>query len=112
MDPASVLAFVLVGLKSAKAAHKILSSYKDGPETVKKAKSDVEGLLQILEQLSKCRALEGDGDEALRAPIEACLRDIESFASKLRSLDPEASKSPWGKYRKRFKAMLDGLCGH
>ena len=108
MDPASVLAFVLVGLKSAKLAHKVLTSFKDAPDNVKSATVDVEGLLLTLESLSKCRALgERGGGDALRAPIDACLRDIESFAKELQRLTPEAPNSRREKYKKRFAAMWE-----
>lgn len=66
---ASVLAFVLLGLKSAKAAYEILSSFKDGPENVKTVRADIERLIFILEKLSNCRLLERTGSEALRTAI-------------------------------------------
>lgn len=106
-EPASVLAFVLVGLKSAKLAHTILSSFKDAPDNVKSATAGVEGLLLTLEGLSKCRALGEPGGDALRAPIDACLRDIESFAKELQTLTPEASSSRRQRYKKILMAMWE-----
>jgi hypothetical protein len=106
-EPASVLAFVLVGLKSAKLAHKILASFKDAPDNVKSATADVEGLLLTLEGLSKCRALGEHGGDALRAPIDACLLDIASFAKDLQSLTPEVPNSRRQKFKKRFLAMWE-----
>ncbi len=103
-DPASILAFVLAGLKAAKIAYAALSSFKDGPENVKKATADVEALLSALERLSKCRALEQQSGEALRAPMDACLNDIELFARELTNLTLESHSSRGEKFWKRFRA--------
>lgn len=115
MEPASVLAFVLVSLKSAKVAHEILSSFKDAPENVKSATTEVERLLLALERLSTCRALEEHGGEALLAVIDACRNDIESLAAKLTGLTQQAQNSRREKYWKKFKAVweekaLSNLC--
>lgn len=107
MEPASVLAFVLLGLKSAKTAHSILSSFQDGPENVKRATADVEGLLLTLVQLSKCRALETEGSEALRATIDVCLGDIDSFVRELTKLTLEPQSSRRTQYWKRLMAMWE-----
>jgi len=107
MEPASVLAFVLVGLKSAKAAYEILSSFKDGPENVKRATADVEGLLLTLVQLSKCRALEKESSEALRATIDVCLGDMNSFVRELTKLTLEPQSSRHKQYWKRLMAMWE-----
>lgn len=101
---ASVLAFVLLGLKSVKVAHEILSNFKDGPENVKIARTDVENLRLVLERLSNCRLLDRSGNEALRAAVDACLEDIQSFAKKLKQLVPEANSSRRSIYQKRFIA--------
>jgi hypothetical protein len=106
-EPASVLAFVLVGLKSAKLAHKILASFKDAPDNVKSATADVEGLLLTLEGLSKCRALGEHGGDALRVPIDACLFDIESFVKDLQNLTPEVPNSRRQICKKRLMAMWE-----
>ncbi|KAK4034294.1 hypothetical protein C8A01DRAFT_18873 [Parachaetomium inaequale] len=104
---ASVLAFVLLSLKSAKVAHEILSSFKDAPDNVKRASADVQSLVLILERLANCHVLEGHGGEALRRSIDTCRRDIDSFSIKLKGLIPEASNSRRSKYRKRFLTMWD-----
>ena len=105
-DPASVLAFVVLGLKLAKLAHQTLSSFREAPDNVKSATTDVESLVLVLEKLSECRVLE-DGDEALSAAIGACLDDIDSFAKELKSLTPEAPSSRRRTYKKRFRAMWE-----
>jgi len=106
-DPASILAFVLAGLKAAKLAYAVLSSFKDGPENVKTAMADVESLLSTLEQLAVCRALEGQSGEALRAPMNACLHDIELFARELESLSPGTQSSRGARYWKKFRAAWE-----
>jgi len=104
---ASVLAVVLASLKAAKVAHEILSSFKDGPENVKRATADLEGLLSTLEELSTCPALTEHGGEVLREPIDACLGDVESLVAKIKSLTLEAGDPRRVKYRKRFMAAWD-----
>jgi hypothetical protein len=104
---ASVLAFVLLSLKSAKVTHEILSSFKDAPDNAKRALTDVESLVLILERLASCRVLEGHGGEGLRGSIDSCRRDIDSFSSKLKSLIPEALTSRRTRYWKRFMGMWD-----
>ncbi|KXX74907.1 hypothetical protein MMYC01_208951 [Madurella mycetomatis] len=105
MEPASVLAFVLLGLKSAKVAYKILSSFEDAPGNVKSTTADVERLLLTLERLSTCAALEERGGAALRASLDACRNDLESFANTLTSLTHQAQSSRRDKYWKRFMAI-------
>jgi uncharacterized protein YicC (UPF0701 family) len=101
-EPASVLAFVPVGLKSAKLASKVLIRFKDAPDNV-----NVEGLLLTLEGLSKCRALREHGGDALRVPIDACLFDIESFVKDLQNLTPEVPNSRRQKCKERFMARWE-----
>ncbi len=105
MDPASVLAFVLVVLKSGKVAHKILTSFKDAPKSVKSAREDVGRLLATLERLSTCRALNESGDAALRASLDACRSDLGTFINKLTSLTEQAQGSRRDRGWKRFMAM-------
>ncbi|KAL2193089.1 hypothetical protein P885DRAFT_64274 [Corynascus similis CBS 632.67] len=104
---ASILAFVLLGLKSVKAARETLASFKDGPDNVKKARSDVEKLRLVLERLSHCRILDAPGTEALRADIVSCFKDIQTFDNKLKQLVPKARSPHRAKYWKRFMAMWD-----
>ena len=106
-DPASVLAFVLVGLKSAKIAHEALSSFKDGPKRVRRATADVKRLRSTLERLSQCRALEGPSGESFVEPMEACLEDLNDFARKLTHLTLEPQGSRRKKYWKRLMAVWD-----
>ncbi len=107
MEPASVLAFVLLGLNSGKAALKILASFKDAPKNVKNARDDVERLLLTLEQLSTCPALDERGGAPLRALVDACRKDLGSFVHKLTSLTEQAQGLRRDKYWKRFMAMWD-----
>lgn len=107
MEPGSVLAFVLVTLRAAKVAHKILSSFKDASENVKGATAEVKCLSLALERLSTCRALEEHGGEALLTVIDACRKDIEPFAAKLTSLAQQTQSSRRNKYWRRFRAMWD-----
>ncbi|KAL2169553.1 hypothetical protein VTG60DRAFT_5946 [Thermothelomyces hinnuleus] len=104
-----VLAFVLLALKSAKVAHEILSSFKDGPENVKRAKADVESLLSVLERLSHCRALEANDDNgAFFVAVGSCLRDVQSFDKQLSRLVPKAKiSSRRSNYWKRLMAVWE-----
>lgn len=79
---ASVLAFVLLGLKSAKIIYELLNPGDDGKTIAR----DVRGLQSTLERLARCRVLAERPDEALEAKIVACANDMESFAKKLSKL--------------------------
>jgi hypothetical protein len=83
---ASVLAFVTLGLKSAKIIHEVLSSFKDGSKTVEQTARDVSCLQSTLERLARCRIVAEGPDQALTARIELCADDMKSFAEKLKKL--------------------------
>ena len=107
MEPASALAFVLVGLKSAKIAHEALRSFKDGPKRVRRAAADVKRLRSTLERLSQCCALDGPSGERLVEPMADCLDDLNEFARELTRLALEPQDSRRKKYWKRLMAMWD-----
>ena len=106
-DPASILAFVLAGLKSAKIAHDVLSSFNDAPERVRRATVDVKRLRSTLERLSNSRAFEGLSGQILTEPMKACVDDLDDFARKLTRLTLEPQSSRRKKYWKRLMAMWD-----
>jgi len=80
---ASALAFVLLGLKSAKVAYQALSSIKDGPTHVNQIMSSVLGLQYTLERLSHCRLVMEHQDEGLLKATKACADDMNLFADQL-----------------------------
>ena len=106
-DPASILAFVLAGLKSAKIAHDVLSSFNDAPERVRRAAADVKRLRSTLERLSKCRVLEGVGGQVFLEPMKACLYDLDAFSLELTRLALEPQSSRRKKNWKRLMAMWE-----
>ncbi|OIW25928.1 hypothetical protein CONLIGDRAFT_717590 [Coniochaeta ligniaria NRRL 30616] len=83
---ASVLAFVIVGLQSAKTIHDILASVKDGSETVDRAEADIMSLQSTLERLASCRIIAERPDEALAAKVKSCADDMTRYAEKLKKL--------------------------
>jgi hypothetical protein len=99
---ASVLAFVTLGLQSAKAILEILSSVKDGRENVDRPEKDITGLQLTLERLARCRIIAERPDEALAAKIKSCADDMTSFAEKLKKLlshDGSAFAGQWKKIK-------------
>ncbi|KAL2184994.1 hypothetical protein L209DRAFT_755916 [Thermothelomyces heterothallicus CBS 203.75] len=98
-----------VGLTAAfaKTAHENLLELKDGPDKVKTAKADVEGLRLVLERQKNCPLLEEHGWEAFRALIKTCCDDVECFADKLQSLAPVALSSRRAKYWKMSMALWE-----
>ncbi len=106
-DPASILAFVLAGVKSAKIAYDVLSSFNDAPERVRRATADVKRLRSTLERLSQCRVLEGLSGQALAEPMDGCLRDLNFFTRELTRLALEPHSSRRKQFWKRLMAMWD-----
>jgi hypothetical protein len=110
MDPvsagASVLAIIGVGRKAAKAVHTVFSGLKDGPENVRHASTNVQGLISALERLSECRVLEDDGDGPLSKRMLACVDDVEAFAAKLEKLTISDTERRRGKYWKKLRTIL------
>ena len=107
-EPASILAFVLAGLKSAKIAYDVLSSFNDAPERVRRATADVKRLRSTLERLSQSRALEGPRRQVFIQPImDACLEDLDDFTRELTRLALEPHSSRRKQFWKRLMAMWD-----
>jgi len=107
---ASILAFVTLGLKSAKAVHEILGSLRDGRVHVDAAERDVRELQSTLEQLSRCRVITGTSNpnDALAAKIKTCADDLKTFADTLRRLAIDGTESRVvGKSLKRLKIFLN-----
>jgi len=114
MDPisalgvgASIITLADIALKSAKAIHRVLSGVRDGPDNIKQAVVAVGGLLLTLEQLSKCRALDQNGSEALTAHVLACINDLERFHEKLKILVIGAEEQRRERYWKNIKAIFN-----
>jgi hypothetical protein len=103
---ASVLAFVTLGLKSAKTIHEVLSSFKDESKIVEQSARNVASLQSTLERLATCRIVRDCPDEALTAKIESCADDMTRFAEKLTELaiiDSPGLERQW----KKLKAFLN-----
>lgn len=83
---ASVLAFVLLGLKSAKVTYEVLSAIKDGNTHLAQAKSSVQGLQSTLERLSRCRLITEQQDDGREKTAQKCANDMEAFAKELEKL--------------------------
>jgi hypothetical protein len=98
---ASVLAFVVVGLKSAKAAYEALSAIKDGNTHVAQARSSVQGLQSTLERLSRCRLVAEQQDEGLLKTVKECADNMKAFAAQLSGLDgpKHGAERQWNKVK-------------
>lgn len=107
---ASVLAFIVIALKSTKAVHQAVSSIKDGPKQVQQLASTLQGLEGTLEQLSRSRAFtESDSGLDLveiEKLVKRCSEDMTSFDGKLKRLQISSSTRELGNVWKRIKIML------
>ncbi|KAK1830459.1 hypothetical protein QBC39DRAFT_354030 [Podospora conica] len=96
---ASVLAFVLLALKSAKAAYEVLSAVKDGNTHVAQATHSIERLQSTLELLER----RGEQhDQFLLKTTKTCADEMKAFAEQLGKL----AKPQTGVRRQLTKAMI------
>ncbi|KAM7196352.1 hypothetical protein V8F33_006261 [Rhypophila sp. PSN 637] len=103
---ASVLAFLTLGIKSAKTIHKILSLVKDGTR-INRIRQDVQSLQITLDRLSRSRAAAEIRDDALATKIKACANDLKTFAEKLVELTHNGTEPRLARHWKSFKALLN-----
>lgn len=101
---ANVLAFILLGLKSAKLIHETLSAVKDGPEIVQQVARDILQLHWILERVHQSRA--AANDESLLFHAQQCVDDLGSLAEIVQRLQPVTNERLTGRFWKRFKTIL------
>lgn len=101
---ANVLAFVVLGIKSAKLAHDTLSAIKDGPALVQSMAANFLQLHWILEQLLQCRA--AATDLALHGQARQCCEDLEKLAKTIERLQVPPREKATGKFWKRLKAAI------
>lgn len=104
---ASILTAIDFGFKTSKLIHSIISGVKDGPDNVQQAATAIYDLLSALDQLSKCRALDKSGSEALRDRLLECADDLESFDGRLKGLTVGESEKRCGRYWKRLKCVYN-----
>ncbi|KAH6989001.1 hypothetical protein BKA56DRAFT_652463 [Ilyonectria sp. MPI-CAGE-AT-0026] len=101
---ANVLAFVLLGLKSAKFIHETLSAVKDGPEIVQQVARDILQLHWILERVHQSRA--AANDESLLFHAQQCVDNLGSLAQIVQRLQPATNERLTGRFWKRLKTVL------
>lgn len=102
---ANVLAFVLLGLKSAKFIHETLSAVKDGPEIVQRVARDILQLHWILERVHQSRA--AADDESLLFHAQQCVDDLGSLAEIVQRLQLATNERLTGRFWKRIKTVLN-----
>ncbi|RSM20957.1 hypothetical protein CDV31_000004 [Fusarium ambrosium] len=102
---ANVLAFVVLGIKSAKMAHETLSAIKDGPALVQSVAANFLQLHWILEQLLQCRA--AATDPALHGQARQCCEDLDKLAKTIERLQVPPREKATGKFWKRLKAAIN-----
>ncbi|KAH7137398.1 hypothetical protein B0J13DRAFT_609452 [Dactylonectria estremocensis] len=101
---ANVLAFVILGLKSAKFVHETLSAMHDGPQIVQQVAQDILQLHWILERLSNSRA--AASDTPLVSHAQRCVQDLRVLAETVQKLQPTLSEKATGRLWKRFRTVL------
>jgi len=116
---AGVLAFILLGLKSAKVAHDVLSAIKDGNIQVAQARSSVQGLQSTLERLSQCRLVVEQQDEGLLKTVKECAENMKVFVEQLSGLDgpKHGAERQWNKVKiflkeDELKRVSAAVVGH
>ncbi|RSL71618.1 hypothetical protein CEP51_012027 [Fusarium floridanum] len=101
---ANILAFVVLGIKSAKLAHDTLSAIKDGPTLVQSVAANFLQLHWILEQLLQCRA--AASDPALHGQARHCYEELDKLAKTIERLQVPPREKATGKFWKRLKAAI------
>src|SRR5215469_13337511 len=105
---ASVLTFLGLALKSAKAIHEVLSAIKDGPQNVQSLVNEVTQLQTILERLSHVHAgLTASADSSnLTSYASRCASDTNAFEKQLHCLRLSANDRRVGRFWKRLKVIV------
>ncbi|POR38554.1 hypothetical protein TPAR_01252 [Tolypocladium paradoxum] len=102
---ASTLAFVLLGLKSAKIIHDALSTIKDAPKTVRELAQDIQFLQSVLERLSRCSL--GDASSgtvvSLRDMLQTCTAELSGIEARITQFSTRPSSS---RSRRVYKGLL------
>ena len=121
---ASILAFVLCGLKSIKLIHGVISSVKDGPPKLSQLEGAISSLHDQLEQMRDDPTLPTippNQTEALKRLLERCNADIGYFEKKISKLSISDDEKLRGKLWKRLRLafaekdipfMLAVISGH
>ncbi|KAJ9145136.1 hypothetical protein NKR23_g5552 [Pleurostoma richardsiae] len=109
---ASVLAFVVLAIQSAKAAHGVFSSLQEAPADVARLADDVLFLLGILERLVTLKdahfsAIPASEVQALENLMKSCYAAISDIAKRVASL----SSFPSDRSAKRFLKNLRAVIG-
>ncbi|KAJ4329222.1 hypothetical protein N0V84_000348 [Fusarium piperis] len=101
---ANVLAFVVLGIKSAKLAHDTFSAIKDGPALVQNLAANFLQLHWILEHLLQCRA--AAADTALHGQARQCCEDLDKLAKTIERLQVPPKEKAAGRFWKRLKTAI------
>jgi hypothetical protein len=90
---ASVIAIIEAGFKSVQCIRELLSTYKNGPQTVTQLVQDVESLSTVLGGLSQC-SLDASSPTtvaSLKRYLVACTNELSTFQLLLKRLIPASS---------------------
>ncbi|KAI3324204.1 hypothetical protein HD806DRAFT_494427 [Xylariaceae sp. AK1471] len=101
---ANVLTFVLLGIKSAKTIHSILSAVEDGPRIVQQTADDILQLHWILEQLRQSPFT--TNDDALKGQLRLCVEQLCSLARAVERLQISPSLGISGRLWKRLRTII------
>jgi hypothetical protein len=105
---ASVLAFLGLALKSAKAIHDVFSAIKDEPRNVGDLMDELTQLKSILERLLQIQVGQASdtGMIDLLVPMKKCAEDVANFSLKLQCLKLSGVDSKAGRLWRRIKAAI------
>lgn len=103
---ASVVAFIGLAAQSAKSLYELFSAFKDGPEAVQRAATNIYLFQSVLDQLSRSRAFAEGTPEvivAVQEHVKKCNDEIDSITAKLKDLKISDHEKRSGILWKRVK---------
>lgn len=105
---ASALAFVLLGLKSAKIIHEALSTIKDAPKTVRQLAHDIQFLQSVLERLSHCSLSDASSSTvvSLRDMLQTCAAELSDIEARITQFSTRPSSSRSSRVYKGILAFV------
>lgn len=102
---ASVVAFITLGLQSAKVIYETLSAIRDGPKSLQQVISDVEQIQSILKHLLQSPATANNAP--LTNHVSSCVLDLELAASEIQKLQISPNQQGHEKLWRRVKTFLN-----
>jgi hypothetical protein len=101
---ASVVAFIVLGLKSAKIIHEILSD--ESGTHVGQVRTGIQDLQSTLERLGRCRAVSDLQDQDFQTKVQSCADNLATFAASLQNITVTDARPRFSNQLKRLRSFL------